>query len=173
MAVTKGSTGTVYRARATKPGTPLTGDPTKQGKQLKRRPLHCAVQEFAFAFTPLSDTKRKSLCLAAEWSFTGFLSCSIESFRHMQMEGALSMNIQIRQCKCSRSCIVRFCYAEPENRTVRLKTSTPQPPAVCQSVNFLGQIIGGQTYFLFFIFLFLSSFSPSQVSCSLMFMHKT
>ncbi len=89
------------------------------------------------------------------------------------MEGALSMNIQIRQCKCSRSCIVRFCYAEPENRTVRLKTSTPQPPAVCQSVNFLGQIIGGQTYFLFFIFLFLSSFSPSQVSCSLMFMHKT
>lgn len=89
MAVTKGSRGTVYRARATKPGTPLTGDTTKRGKQLKRRPLLCAVQEFAFPFTPLSDTKRKSLCLTAEWSFTGFLSCSIESFRHMQMEGAL------------------------------------------------------------------------------------
>jgi len=89
MALTKGSRGSVYRARTTKPGTPLTGDTTKWGKQLKRRPLRCAVQEFAFPFTPLTDTKRESLCLTHEWSFTGFLGCSIESFRHMQMEGAL------------------------------------------------------------------------------------
>lgn len=89
MALTKGSRGSVYRARTTKPGTPLRGDTTKWGKQLKRQPLRCAVQEFAFPFTPLTDTKRKSLCLTHEWSFTGFLGCSIESFRHMQMEGAL------------------------------------------------------------------------------------
>lgn len=37
-----------------------------------------------------SDThKRESLCTTSEWSFTGFLSYSIEPLKHMQMEGAV------------------------------------------------------------------------------------
>lgn len=34
----------------------------KKGNQLKRQPWCCAVQEFAFPFTPLTDTKG-NLCV--------------------------------------------------------------------------------------------------------------
>lgn len=46
-----------------------------------------------------------------------------------------------------------FCYREHENRTVLLKTSTPQPLAVCQSVTFWTN--NWRTNLLPFLYLFV------------------
>lgn len=115
-------------------------------------------------------TQKGNLCA---WLMNDLLPASLAA--QLSLSGTckwkvlFNMNIQMRQCKCSRLCIE--CFFVTQSLRIRLFVWKPPRLSLQQFVNHshFGQIIGGQTYFLFFIFLFLSSFSPSQVSTSLMF----
>lgn len=97
-------------------------------------------------------TQKGNLCA---WLMNDLLPASLAA--QLSLSGTckwkvhFSMNIQMRQCKFSRLCME--CYTEPENRTVRLKTSTPQPPAVCQSLTFWTN--NWRTILLPFLYLFV------------------